>query len=284
MPKDIKNNPRIIKLVANIGLSIEYWKKKLGKDHKESKEVQKLEWFREQIISGNSEAIFNENLADLQKELLEASKKSRGLGLDNKLGNLQRQWEIIRIVNDYCLDKPKMLYNTEEKIGARVQALKQRYINRSQPDLAEEVAKLVLVLEYRHQDIETLKQERDFLADRYQEFFGKRRSDVAKQNAEKSELFSPNNECLLQCIKEIEAAYKDFPRKIHYRRFCDLVVSRYPTKPFKQAGSLSGEEKLQTKELQAINRESNKNEKWAPTTMRDFFEGYIGRAITTLEK
>jgi len=284
MPRDLTNEPIIIKLIDDIGLSIDHWKKKLGKGYRDSEEVKWLEQFRERVISGNSAAIFEDQFIALKGELVESSKKTRGLKLEEKLANIQKQWEISKILNDHRKNKPKKLYETEEKIEARIQELKLRYINLPQDTLAEEVAKLVLVLEVRHQDIETLTEERDFLADKFKESLGKRRSDVLSQNTKKSELYSPNDQCLLECISEIEATNKDFPRKIHYRRFRELVINRYPTKPFQQNGSLSNDEKLQPKALQAVNRQSNKNEKWSETKLRNFFERYIGRKITSLEK
>lgn len=284
MPRDLRNEPIIIKLIDDIGLSIDHWKRKLGKDYGDSKEVKWLEQFRERVISGNSEAIFEDQFAKLKEELFESSKKAKGLKLEEKLANIKKQWEISKTLNDHRKNKPKKLYETEEKIEARIQELKLRYINLPQDALAEEVAKLVLVLEVRHQDIETLTEERDFLADKFKESLGKRRSDVLSQNTKKSELYSPNDQCLLECISEIESTNKNFPRKIHYRRFRELVINRYPTKPFQQNGSLSNDEKLQPKALQAVNLQSNKNEKWSETTLRNFFERYIGRKITSLEK
>ena len=284
MPRDLRNEPKIIKLIDDIGLSIDYWKRKLGKGYGDSKEVKWLEKFRERVISGNSEAIFEDQFAKLKEELFESSKKAKGLKLEEKLANIKKQWEISKILNDHRKNKPKKLYETEEKIEARIQELKVRYFNLPQDALAEELAKLVLVLEVRHQDIETLTEEIDFLAEKLNESLNGRRDTVKKQNAKKGELFKDNNECMLACIKEVEVSHDDFPRKIHFRKFCEKLVSQYPVKPFQQAGSLSKEEKLQPKKIQMINRESNRNEKWSTGSLRTFFEKYIGRKITTLDK
>lgn len=284
MPMDIRNDPRIIKLIDDIATSIEHWKQKLGKGYRDSDEVKWLEQFRERVISGNSASIFEDEFVDLKEELVEYSKKSRGMPLEKKIANIQKQWKISKILNDHRKNKPKKLYETEEKIEARIQELKLRYINIPQDSLAEEVAKLVLVLEIRHQDIETLTQERDFLAEKLNESLNGRRDTVSKQNVPKAALFQDNDDCLLECIKEIQAIHKDFPRKNHFHRFSALVVSRYPVKPFQQAGSLSKEEKLQSKETQEINREANRNKNWSKTKLRNFFEAYIGNKIASLEK
>lgn len=284
MPRDLTNEPIIIKLIDDIGLSIDHWKRKLGKGYRDSEEVKWLEQFRERVISGNSAAIFEDQFATLKEELVEASKKSRGMPLEKKISNIQNQWQISKILNDHRKNKPKMLYETEEKIEARIQELKLRYVSLTQDVLAEEVAKLVLALEVRHQDIETLTQERDFLADQLNEKLSGRRNAVKNQQTKKDELYKNNNECMLACVKEVEAKYKDFPRKIHFQRFYELLISRHPVKPFQQGGSLSKEEKLQSKENQKINREANKNKKWSKTKVRDFFEDYINRKISSLEK
>lgn len=278
------SDPRIIKLIDDIGTTIERWKQKLGKDYKESEEVKWLEKFRERAISGDSAAIFEDQFAALKEELVESSKKSRGMPLEKKISNIQSQWEISRTLNDYRKNKPKILYETAEKIESRIQELKLRYVSLAQDALAEEVAKLVLVLEVRHQDIETLTQERDFLAEKLNESLNGRRDTVRKQNTPKKALFQDNNDRLLECAMVIKSRYQDFPRKFHYRKFCELVTERYPAKPFQQDGALSKEEKLQPKETQEINRKANKNEKWSIGTLRNFFEGYIGKKIASLEK
>lgn len=284
MPRDLMNDPRIIKLIGDIDITIEYWKQKLGKDYKVSEKIKWFEQFKDRVISGDSAAIFEDQFASLKNELIESSKKSKKMKSEEKLSNIQKRWEISKILNDHRKNKPKRLYETEEKIQARIQELKRRYINFEQDTLAEEVAKLVFALEVRHQDIETLTEERDFLAEQLEENISARRSTVKNQNTNKNALYAKNKAPLLECIKVIESRYQDFPRKFHYRKFCELVTELHPIKPFQQAGSLFGEEKLQSKEIQEINRKANKNSKWSTTTLRNFFEAYIGRKITSLEK
>lgn len=177
----------------------------------------------------------------------------------------------------------KKIHNLDS-LNARLKEIKNGIKDKSRDELVNEYSNITVRLERIEQELQSTKDEIQFLSQYALSKLETRKTIVEKQKSFKNALFQDNHDCLLECIKIIESESQDFPRKYHYRKFYELVTELYPTKPFKQAGPLSKEEKLQPKNIQEINRIANKNEKWSTSTLRNFFEAYIGKKIASLEK
>ncbi len=195
---------------------------------------------------------------------------------------LNTRKEPIKILTDE--DGPLQLLQQDEYVEKRMLELEVLLLKKSKPELAKQLASLLLVQELDSQMEKFYAKELKFFRDYFSD---SQISRVQKNNNKqkgKEKTYKSNNDCLKHCYvafaKTLETAAcpNDYPA---YKRF---LLKLHPFPPFIPKPRLTKQEKQKSKKIQNEDRDLKTRSTWSDPTVRAAFKKFSGVIPTTLKK
>lgn len=191
-----------------------------------------------------------------------------------KINEKQLEWLTSRTSVYIDPNGPQQNYTKQSNLQKRLEALSKKMNQHSKDELVFQFSHTIVELERLIQDTESMDAENKFLRVFFKEHLSKRKKAVANQTAGLERKYKNNNQCMQECLDEIlNSGDKDQElSKKTYKRFCNLVIKKFPNPPFIQKFRQSKAEKLQSLEMQKADIEACERNEWAPSSLRHFFE------------
>lgn len=201
-----------------------------------------------------------------------------------KINEKQLEWLSTRTSIYINPNGPHQKYLKQGNLEKRLKTLTKKMNQFSKDELVFQFSHTIIELERLIQDTQAMDAENNFLRGFFKEYQSKRKKAVANQTAGLVKKYKSNNQCMQECLDDLlnqVSAGKTLSKNL-YRKFCNLVVKRFPNPPVRQKFRQSRAEKLQDPLIQQADMEACQRNEWAPSTLRKYFEKTLNVKIVDL--